>query len=243
MSFATIEFALEGAVATITLNRPEVLNAYNLQMRDDLFASLGAVADDPNVRALVLQGAGAAFSTGGDLTEFGRAPSPLVARWVRWRRDVWGRLSALDAITIAAVHGYTAGGGLEMALFCDLVLAADDAVMFLPECGLGLIPGVGGTQTLPRAVGVGRALEMILTGARVDAREAVRVGLATRAVPRAAVHAEAQALAARIAALPRAAATALKRSVSRGLDLPLADGIVLERRLAARLRRGEDDRS
>jgi enoyl-CoA hydratase/carnithine racemase len=243
MSFATIEFAVRGTVATITLDRPHVLNAYNAQMRDDLFAALGAVADDPGVHVLVLQGAGAAFSTGGDLTEFGAAPSPLVARWVRWRRDVWGLLRSLEATTIAAVHGYTVGGGLEMALLCDLVLGADDTVMFLPECALGMIPGVGGTQTLPRAVGTGRALEMILTGARVDAREAVRIGLLNRAVPRAAVHAEAQALADRIAALPRAAAAALKRSVTRGLDLSLADGIALERRLAARLSHGGGDRS
>jgi enoyl-CoA hydratase/carnithine racemase len=236
VSFATIEFATQGAVATVTLNRPEVFNAYNIQMRDDLFAVFGAVADDPAVRVLVLRGAGSAFSTGGDLTEFGAAPSPLTARWVRWRRDVWGLLASLEAVTIAAVHGYTAGGGLEMALLCDLIVAADDAVMFLPECSLGMIPGVGGTQTLPRAVGVGRALEMILAGRRVDPSEAARIGLVNRVVPRAALDVAAAALADRIAALAPAAVSAVKRCVTQGLELPLAEGLALERRTARRLR-------
>src|SRR5262249_32508979 len=128
-----------------------------MAMRDDLYAVFGAADEDPEVRALVLRGRGRAFSTGGDLTEFGTAPSPFVAREVRWRRDVWGRLLGLRAASIAAVHGYAVGGGFEMALLCDLCLAADDARFALPETGLGMIPGVGGTQTLPRRGGPGRA--------------------------------------------------------------------------------------
>jgi len=226
-------------VATITLNRPEVLNAYSVEMRDDLFALFGAVAEDPTVGALVLRGRGRAFGSGGDLREFGTAPSPLIARWVRWRRDVWGLLRSLRAITISAVHGYAAGSGLEMALLCDIVLAADDALFLLPECGLGMIPGVGGTQTLPRAIGVGRALDMVLTGTRVDAREAVRIGLANRTVPRRKLDYTAQELGDRVAALPRHLAAAVKRCTTDGLELPLIEGLALERRVAAGLRRSQ----
>ena len=110
--FATLRYAKRGAVAIITLDRPEKLNAYNVAMRDDLYEALGAADADPDVRALVLRGRGRAFSTGGDVSEFGTAPSPLIARMVRWRRDVWGRLLSLRGATIAAVHGFAVGGGL-----------------------------------------------------------------------------------------------------------------------------------
>src|SRR5207245_10854994 len=122
----------------VTLNRPRQFNAYNMAMRDELFAALGAIHDDPEVRAMVLRGAGASFSTGGDLAEFGTAPSPIIARWVRFRRDVWGTMRAVPIPTIAAIHGYTVGGGLEMALLCDLAIAADDTRICLPETGAGM---------------------------------------------------------------------------------------------------------
>src|SRR5207302_393568 len=144
--FSTIRYEKRGSVAIVTLDRPEVLNAYDVAMRDDLYAALGAADVDPEVRALVLRGSGPAFSTGGDVREFGSAPSPFVARAVRWQRDVWGRLLGLRAATIAAVHGWAVGGGMEMALLCDLCVAAADARFALPETGLGMIPGVGGTQ-------------------------------------------------------------------------------------------------
>jgi enoyl-CoA hydratase/carnithine racemase len=233
-AFRTIQFSRRDAVATVTLDRPDVLNAYNVEMRDELHAAFSAVDEDATVRVLVLRGNGPAFCSGGDVSEFGTAPSPLMARWVRWRRDVWGLLSTLDAITVAAVHGHAAGSGLEMALLCDILLVADDAVMLLPECGLGMIPGVGGTQTLPRAVGVGRALDIVLTGQRVDAREAVRIALANRTVPRADLDRAAQELADHVATLSSAVVAAVKRCVARGLDLPLVDGLAMERRIAAR---------
>src|SRR5690242_815825 len=109
-------------VAWVTLNRPARLNAYNVEMRDALFEVLSAIHDDPGVRAMVLTGAGTAFSTGGDVSEFGQAPSPTAARWIRFRRDVWGRLRTLPVPTIAAVHGFTVGGGMEMALLCDIAI-------------------------------------------------------------------------------------------------------------------------
>jgi len=124
--FATVLFEKRDGIAWVTLNRPRVLNAYNVQMRDDLHQVLSALHDDPEVRAMVLAGAGKAFSTGGDVSEFGQSPSPIVARWVRFRRDVWGLLRTLPIPTVAAVHGFTVGGGLEMALLCDIAIAADD---------------------------------------------------------------------------------------------------------------------
>jgi enoyl-CoA hydratase/carnithine racemase len=227
----------------VTLNRPRVLNAYNVEMRDELFSVLQAIDDDPAIRVLVLRGAGRAFCSGGDVSEFGAAPSPLVARWVRWRRDVWGLLRSLDAVSVAAVHGHAAGSGLEMALMCDLVFLADDAVLSLPECSLGMIPGVGGTQTLPRAVGLGRALEIVLTGRRVDAREAVRIALANRVVPRRALDRVVLGLARRIAVLPSGAVTAVRRCVNEGSEMALVEGLALERRVGAGLRRAEGRRS
>ncbi len=152
---------MRGAIAWVTLNRPAQLNAYNVAMRDDLLPILTAIHDDPEVRAMVLAGAGRAFSTGGDVHEFGTAPSPIVARWVRFRRDVWGLLRRLPIPTVAAMHGFTVGGGLEMALLCDLAIAADDTRMCLPETGVGMIPGVAGTQTASRRLGLGRGARSV----------------------------------------------------------------------------------
>jgi enoyl-CoA hydratase len=229
---ATVRYEKRGAVAIVTLDRPRVLNAYNVAMRDDLFAVLGAADEDPEVRALVLRGRGRAFSTGGDLTEFGTAPSPFVAREVRWRRDVWGRLLALRAVTIAAIHGWAAGGGMEIALLCDLCVASADARFALPETGLGMIPGVGGTQTLPRRAGTARALDAVLTGRPLDARAALAAGLVARVVPRARLLPTALDLARRLAALDPGVVLAVRRCVRAAHELPLAACLALERRLA-----------
>jgi enoyl-CoA hydratase/carnithine racemase len=230
--FRTVRFVRRGAVAVVTLDRPECLNAYDVAMRDDLFAVFAAVDDDPGLRALVLRGAGRAFSSGGDLREFGSAPSPTVARAVRFQRDVWGRLLGLRAATVAAVHGVAMGGGMEMALCCDLRVAAPDARFALPETGLGMIPGVAGTQTLPRTVGLARALAWTLDGRVVGAREARRTGLVHAVVPGRRLDATATALARRLATLDPALVTALRRCVRAAFDQTLEAGLALERRLA-----------
>jgi enoyl-CoA hydratase len=221
-----------GRVALVTLNRPQRLNAYDRSMRDGLFWALRAVRDDPGIAAMVLCGRGPAFCTGGDLHEFGTAPSPTRAREVRWMRDVWGLLWSLPAITIAAVHGFTVGGGLEMALLCDQCIAADDTRFSLPETGLAMIPGVGGTQTLPRLVGVGRGLHIALTGTWFNARQAHAWGIATRVVPRRRLLEVARATARRVSRIEPGLARHLKRAVNDGGDLPLAAGLELEERLA-----------
>ena len=157
-SFETILLDKAEGLATITLNRPQALNAYNVQMRDEMWQALEAVRDDPEVRVVVLRGAGErAFWAGADLTEFGAAPSQVVARQVRWERDVWGQLLNLDKPVVASVHGYCLGSGLEIALLCDRRIAATGTVFALPEVRLGMIPAAGGTQTLPRTVGRTRA--------------------------------------------------------------------------------------
>lgn len=233
-AFATVRFAKKDGVAWVILNRPRQLNAYNMAMRDDLFAVLGAVRDDSEVRAMILAGAGAAFSTGGDLTEFGTAPSPIMARWVRFRRDVWGHLLSLPVATLAAIHGYTVGGGLEMALLCDVAIAADDTRICLPETGLGMIPGVAGTQTAPRRLGLGRALDLCITGRWIDARESLRMGLVAEVVPATRLKRRAQEMARALGRLPREQSRMIRLAVWDGLDLRLREGIEMERHLAKR---------
>jgi enoyl-CoA hydratase/carnithine racemase len=228
---APVLYDKDGAVAIVSLNRPHVLNAYNVAMRDALYETLGAVRDDPEVGAMLLRGNGSAFCTGGDVREFGSAPSPVMAREARWRRDVWHLLRALPQPTIAAVHGYAVGGGFEMALLCDLCIAAHDARFAYPETGLGMIPGVAGTQTTPRALGLGRALDLILTGRWLSAADAHQLGLVTRVVPRNRLHATAIDLARRVCALPASLVARAKRAVRDGLELSLPDGLALEARL------------
>ena len=233
MSFLAVLYEKEGPLGLVALNRPKMLNAYNVQMRDDLYQILQAVRDDPEVRVMILRGEGPAFSTGGDVSEFGSAPSPVGAREIRWRRDVWGTLLSLPQPTIAAVHGYTVGGGMEMALLCDMCIAADDTIFFLPESSLGMIPGVVGTQTAPRAIGLGRALDMVLTGKRVGAQEALQIGLANRVVPRQTLLTEAKSLAYTLAQYDPQIIALAKRAVRQGADLSLSEGLALERRLFA----------
>src|SRR6202167_2343607 len=224
-------FEKRGAIAWVTLNRPKQYIAYNVAMRDALYEILGAIHDDAEIRAMVLTGAGKAFSTGGDLSEFGSAPSPTVARWVRFRRDNWGRMRTLPIPTIAALHGFTVGGGLEMALLCDVAIAADDTRISLPETGAGMIPGVAGTQTVARRLGLGRALDLCLTGRWIDAQDALLVGMVAEVVPLADLDRRALAIARELARVSRERAALLKLAVWGGLDLPLRQGLQLERRL------------
>jgi enoyl-CoA hydratase/carnithine racemase len=226
----------DGRVAVVTLNRPERLNAYDVTMRDGLYEALLAVHDDPGVRAMVLRGNGRAFCTGGDVAEFGSAPSPIRAREVRWLRDVWGALRRVPVITIAAVHGYAVGGGFEMALLCDQCIASPEARFALPETGLGMIPGVAGTQTLPRLVGTNRALRLVLAGEELGARAARELGLVSRIVPRTRLLGAALTVARTVARIDRDLVTRLKRSLNDGLDRPLTHSLALEQVLNPRTR-------
>ena len=224
------------AVAHIVLNRPRVMNAYNVQMRDELFFTLEAVRDDPDVRVAVISGAGErAFCAGADLTEFGTAPSQIIARQVRWERDIWGLFLALRKPLVAAMRGYVIGSGVEIACLCDIRIAADDAQFALPEVALGMIPAAGGTQTLRRVVGMSRALEMVLSNRRVGAEEARRIGLAHTVVPADALMNEADEVAHCLAALNPTALALAKRAILEGMDMPLVAGLELERRLVGQV--------
>lgn len=170
-------------VATITLNRPDHLNAINLAMRDLLWEYLETCRDLPDVKVLVFRGEGRAFSAGADISEFGTAPSIMAARRARHERDVWSLLLSLHCVTIARMHGFCFGAGLELPLCCDVRIAAEGATFAVPEVTLGYIPSAGGTQTLPRTIPPGVAADMILTGQPIDTIAALRWGLVKRVVP------------------------------------------------------------
>ena len=234
-SFQTLLFQKRGALAHISLNRPRVVNAYNIQMRDDFSEALFAVDLDPDVRALLITGQGRGFCAGADLTEFGSAPSQVIARQVRWERDVWGQLINLSKPTVAAVHGYCIGSGLEIALLCDVRISATGTLFALPEIQLGMIPAAGGTQSLPRTIGSSQSMDLLLTGRRIQAEEALALGLVTRIVSPESLLDEAWLLANRLADLPVAPVAALKQLLRQGMDLDLPQALELESRVTARL--------
>jgi len=235
-TFETLIFKKKGPVAHVTLNRPQVLNLHNMAMRDDLFEVLTAIKADDDIRAVVFKGAGEkAFCAGADLTEFLTAPPPTLAREVRFDRDLWGLFISVPQPLIAAVHGYVLGSGLEIALCCDIRIAADDARFGLPEVGLGIIPAAGGTQTVPRTAGLGRALDMLLTNRWIGADEALEAGLVSRVVPRESLLNEAEETAGLIAGYDPLVLKTVKQSVLRGLDLPLPQGLEMEATLAKKL--------
>ena len=225
-----------GDVLWLTLHRPDVLNAVNLEVRDSLWQAFELLRLDSTLRVAVVRGAGErAFSAGADITEFGTAPSVVEAREARLSRDLWGVMAALDVPLVAALHGFAYGAGLELALYCDLRIAAEDALLGIPEVTLGYIPAAGGSQTVPRHVARSLALQMATSGEPLDAAAAYAAGLVHTVVPREKLDATAEVWAQRLAAQPAAALRATKRAIADGLDLPLAEGLAMERRLARRL--------
>lgn len=235
--FKTLIYEKKDGMASVTLNRPQALNVYNIQMRDDLYEVLGAIKDDSEVRVVIMKGAGEkAFCAGADLSEFLSAPPPTAARQVRFDRDVWGLFLSLPQPLIAALHGYILGSGIEMALCCDIRIASEDARFGLPEVGLGIIPAAGGTQTLPRVIGRAKALELLLTNQWINAEEAHSIHLVNRVVPREMLLSTAEEMAGKIASHLPLAAQYAKKAVMRGMDLPLAEGLRLEKMLALHLK-------
>ncbi len=232
--FQTITYRVAGGIAYIALNRPRVLNAYNVEMRDELYQALEAVKDDNEVSVGVFKGEGRAFCAGADLSEFGTAPSQVIARDVRWERDIWGMFLGIPKPLIASIHGYCLGSGIEIALLCDIRIAAEDTVFGMPEVSLGMIPAAGGTQTLPRTIGTSRALELLLIRKRFGASEALGLGLVTRVVESGDLESETEATARRLVSMNQGAVRAIKEAVWQGADLPLDAALSLETRLALR---------
>jgi enoyl-CoA hydratase/carnithine racemase len=223
----------QAGVAQITLNRPQAHNAYNIQMRDDLYEVLSAIKMDDEVRAVVFSGAGEkAFCAGADLKEFLTAPSVVKARRIRAVRDLWNLFLEVPQPLIAALHGYVLGSGIEIALYCDIRIASPDVIFGLPEVGLGILPAAGATQTLPRILGLAGSLDMLLTGRRLTGQEALDQGLINQLVPREKLLQTALDLAEKIAYYNPAVVQNAKKAVRGGMDLPLEQGLELESRLA-----------
>ena len=173
---------VDGGVATVTLNRPESLNIVGVAVRDALIEAVLAVRDLPDVRAVVLAARGRHFSAGADLSEFGSADSVFEARRIRWDRDPWGPLWSLPQPVVVALHGYSLAAGLEMAMLCDVRLAAADTVVGLPETRLGMLPAAGGTQSLTKAIGPAAALPVVLTADNIGAADALRRTIVHRVI-------------------------------------------------------------
>jgi enoyl-CoA hydratase/carnithine racemase len=243
-NFKTLIYEKKDSIAYVTLNRPEALNVYNVQMRDDLYEVLLAIRDDDEVRVAVVRGAGEkAFCAGADLSEFLTAPPPVAARKVRFARDLWRLFLSIPQPMIAALHGYVLGSGMEIALCCDIRIASPEIKFGLPEMGLGIIPAAGGTQTLPRVIGRSRALEMLLTNRWIGVEEAYQFGLINRIVPKKDLLQTVEEMARKIASHDPMAVRYAKEAVVRGLDMSLQEGLDLEALLASRLKKGETDKS
>ncbi|HET7738329.1 MAG TPA: enoyl-CoA hydratase/isomerase family protein [Tepidiformaceae bacterium] len=210
-------------VATITLNRPDRLNAINLQMRDLLWTYVQAARELPDLRILVFRGEGRAFSAGADINEFGTSPSIIAARRARHERDLWPAILTLPIPTIARMHGFCFGAGLELPLCCDLRIASDDASFGLPEVTLGYIPSAGATQTLPRTIPPAVAAHMILTGEPIDSAAALRWGLVDAVAPAADLDRTLEALIETTLARPPADVIARRAALAepRALPFPL----------------------
>ena len=211
----------------MTLKRPEALNALSQSLLEELAEIPELVQQDPEVRAVIFTGEGKAFAAGADLKEIAAIKDPFMGReYALFGQRVFAEIAALPVPTIAAINGYALGGGLELALACDLRVAAKTAKLGLPEVGLGLIPGFGGTQRLPRLIGRGRALDLIFTGRHVDAEEALFLGLVNRVAEDALE--EAKKLAQKILKNAPIALALAKESVVRGEGLDLAEALEIE---------------
>ena len=221
-------------VALVTLDRPEVLNALSFDLLDALVAALASLDADPAARAVVITGAGnRAFAAGADIRELAGQTSATLHDGGRFR--AWDRLAAVGLPLIAAVRGVALGGGCELAMACDMIVAAEDATFGQPEIRLGVMPGGGGTQRLTRAIGKARAMDLILTGRSIGANEAQALGLVTTVVPAAATLDSALDLAARIAALPPLAVRAAVAAVRDADEHALGEGLARERAAFYRL--------
>jgi enoyl-CoA hydratase/carnithine racemase len=249
MSYETLLYEVRNHIAYVTLNRPEVMNAISYQMTREIIDLSERVVADPDVRVVILTGAGErAFCTGLDLKERAatsdEAP-PFERRRQRRRRAIVSHhqaIAAIDKPVIAAIRGYAVGGGLELALACDLRICSDDARLGMLEVRRGRLGGAGGTQRLPRLVGKARALEICLTGELIDAQEAYRIGLVNKVVPAAELMAGAERYAELITRGAPLSVIAIKEAITHGLELPLEEGLRLEAELAQMLGQTEDQK-
>ncbi|HKF11524.1 MAG TPA: enoyl-CoA hydratase [Xanthobacteraceae bacterium] len=229
MSTQTIIVERQGRVGIVRLNRPQALNALNATLKNELLDAIEAFDADANVGCILLAGSDKAFAAGADIKEMADKSYIDI-----FRADYAGdyeRLTRVRKPLIAAVAGFALGGGCELAMLCDFIIAADNAKFGQPEIKLGIIPGIGGTQRLTRAVGKAKAMDMILTGRMMDAAEAERSGLVARVVPAAILMQEAIKVAETIAALSQPSLLAAKEALNRSFETSLAEGVRFERRV------------
>jgi enoyl-CoA hydratase len=227
-SYSLIRLTQDGPVTIIQLNRPEVLNALNLQLMDEIIASLDALEADDTVRCVVLTGSERAFAAGADIKEM--AGATTVDMMMRDQFAKWDRIRRFKKPIIAAVSGYALGGGNELAMLCDMIVASETAQFGQPEINIGVMPGAGGTQRLTRAVGKAVAMDMVLTGRTLTAREALQFGLVNRVVPVEAYLKEAVKLAKTIAEKSPIAVQMAKDAVLKAFDTPIQEGLLHERK-------------
>ena len=230
MAYETIVVETRGPVALITLNRPKTLNALNAKLARELGQALHAADADPAIGAIVITGSEKAFAAGADIKEM-QSKSFQDVYMEDFITKEWEEITKIRKPVIAAVAGYALGGGCEVAMMCDFIIAADNAKFGQPEINLGILPGAGGTQRLTRFVGKSKAMEMCLTGRNMDAAEAERVGLVSRVVPVDKLVDEAVKTAETIAKKSRAVAFMVKESVNRAYETTLREGVLFERRV------------
>ena len=230
MSYDYISIATQGRVAVVTLNRPKQLNALAPKLMQELGAALHAFDADDGIGAIVITGNDKAFAAGADIGAMKDFDFQHAFRTNYITRD-WEHIRSIRKPVIAAVAGYALGGGCELAMACDLVIAAESAKFGQPEINLGVLPGAGGTQRLPRAVGKAKAMDLCLTARMMDAQEAERAGLVSRVVPSDKLQAEAMAVAEKIASYSLPVVMMIKESVNRAYESTLSEGVLFERRL------------
>jgi enoyl-CoA hydratase len=229
-SYETILVTRDERVGTITLNRPKALNALNSQVMNEVVAAAAEFDSDSGIGAIIITGSGEkAFAAGADIKEMAALSFADVFAADFFAQ--WSKFAATRTPTIAAVAGYALGGGCELAMMCDLLIAADTAKFGQPEIKLGVLPGMGGSQRLTRAIGKAKAMDLILTGRNMDAEEAERAGLVSRVVPADTLIEEANAVAKTIAGMSLSASRMAKEAVNRAFESTLAEGLLYERRL------------
>ncbi|MBU7596280.1 enoyl-CoA hydratase [Streptomyces sp. P38-E01] len=227
--YETILVERRGRTGLITLNRPKALNALNLQVMNDVVDAARQLDRDPDIGCLVLTGSAKAFAAGADIKEM--QPRGYMDMYVSDWFTAWDQFAAVRKPTVAAVSGYALGGGCELAMMCDILLAADTARFGQPEIKLGVIPGIGGSQRLTRAVGKAKAMDLCLTGRMMDAEEAERAGLVSRVVPAGELLDTAMEVAGTVAGMSAPVAMMAKESVARSFETTLTEGVRFERRL------------
>jgi enoyl-CoA hydratase len=240
MTYETIIVETKGRVGIIRLNRPQALNALNTALNAELAQAIAACDADDGIGCILLAGSEKAFAAGADIKEM--SDKSAVEMSAADFAGAWHATANARKPVIAAVAGFALGGGCELVMQCDIVIAADTAKFGQPEIKLGIIPGIGGTQRLPRAVGKVKAMDLILTGRMMDAAEAERAGLVSRVVPAASLMDEAMKVAEAVASMSLPSLIAAKEAVNRAFEMPLAEGIRFERRVFHALFATEDQK-